>query len=247
MGTIDTASKRGGYGTRYYVHPDNKDVRVPSVTTFLDVINKPGLPRWSAKLVAEYAVEHRASWEGLPAEDAVALLKGRPWATSAKAADLGTDAHAYAERRINGSKATAFDNATENVDTMLDELASRGMKIVDQEVTVWSDEHEYAGTADLLVEMEGALWILDWKTSKAVYSDMALQLAAYAWADWCVLNDGTRMSLRDTTGFPRFSRGAILWVPKEGKGKFVEQSIGIETFHAMRSARNLYQWKEDNA
>ena len=32
--------------------------RIPSVTTVLGVINKPGLPYWAAKLVAEEAINH---------------------------------------------------------------------------------------------------------------------------------------------------------------------------------------------
>lgn len=244
MATIKQTDKRGGFGTRYYVHPDDESVKVPSVTTFLDIINKPGLPRWSAKVVAEYAVQHKDAWVNLPDRDAVQFLKGRPWAQSDAAADLGTDAHAYAERRINGSDISPYDNATRNVDALLDELSARGMKVIDQEVTCWSDENRYAGTADLLVEMERALWILDWKTSRAVYDDVALQLAGYGWADWCVLNNGARLRLRQDDGSPKFTKAAVLWVPKEGDGRIAPMDIGIDTFMAVRNARKLFGWKE---
>jgi hypothetical protein len=53
---------------------------------------------------------------------------------------------------------------------------------------VYSREHDYAGTLDVVGEVDGQLAVVDWKTSKAVYDEMRLQAAAYAQA-WAEMYD----------------------------------------------------------
>jgi hypothetical protein len=53
-------------------------------------------------------------------------------------------------------------------------------KLISTEEFVFSDEYQYAGTADLLVEMEGKTILIDIKTSNALHKTYHLQLAAYA-------------------------------------------------------------------
>jgi len=44
----------------------------------------------------------------------------------------------------------------------------------------FSDTHKYAGTVDLVVEIEGKVWVLDIKTSTSLHKSYDLQLAAYS-------------------------------------------------------------------
>ena len=53
-------------------------------------------------------------------------------------------------------------------------------ELISTEQFVWSDEHKYAGTADLVVKMDGEIWLLDIKTSNNLHRAYNLQLAAYA-------------------------------------------------------------------
>ena len=53
-------------------------------------------------------------------------------------------------------------------------------ELVATEYHLFSDEHKYAGTADIIVKIDGKLWLLDIKTSNSVHSSHYLQLAAYA-------------------------------------------------------------------
>ena len=55
-------------------------------------------------------------------------------------------------------------------------------KLISSEEFVYSDTHKYAGTADLLVEMDDEVWLLDIKTSKHLHKSYNLQLSAYATA-----------------------------------------------------------------
>jgi len=51
--------------------------------------------------------------------------------------------------------------------------------LIESEVHIFSDELEIAGTLDLVVEIEGELWLLDIKTSNYLHDSYDLQLACY--------------------------------------------------------------------
>ena len=53
-------------------------------------------------------------------------------------------------------------------------------ELISTEDFVWSDEHRYAGRADLVVKMDGETWLLDIKTSNSLHKSYDLQLASYA-------------------------------------------------------------------
>lgn len=59
-------------------------------------------------------------------------------------------------------------------------LAKSGLVIVAVEVQLCSDRYQFGGTIDAIVrDAEGRYGILDWKSSKRVYEDHVIQLAAY--------------------------------------------------------------------
>ena len=166
---------------RHYQAPDGE--LVPSITNVLGVLNKPALPRWAAKVVAEQAVAMRDSLPKLDEAEAVDLLKGAPWRSSGRAADRGTTIHAYLEAKLQGldpheisGEAARYRKAA---DQFLSEWDPKPLAI---ELTVFGDG--YAGTGDLWATLNnGAVAVLDYKTSKAIYPEAALQLAALARAD----------------------------------------------------------------
>lgn len=53
-------------------------------------------------------------------------------------------------------------------------------KLIASEHHIFSDEHQYAGTIDLVVELGEKRWLLDIKTSNSLHTSYELQLAAYA-------------------------------------------------------------------
>ena len=53
-------------------------------------------------------------------------------------------------------------------------------KLISSEFTTHSKEYGYAGTIDLLLEINGEKWIVDIKTSSEVWPEHELQLSAYA-------------------------------------------------------------------
>lgn len=55
-------------------------------------------------------------------------------------------------------------------------------KTIQNELTVFNDEHKYAGTVDYICEMNGERWLIDFKTSANIWPSYELQLSAYAHA-----------------------------------------------------------------
>jgi len=72
-------------------------------------------------------------------------------------------------------------------------------ELISTEEFVWSDEHRYAGTADLVVKMDGEIWLLDLKTSNSLHKSYDLQLASYAKA------------LEESKGI-KIERTGIIWL-----------------------------------
>jgi hypothetical protein len=164
---------------RHYRHPNTGDL-VPSVTNIIGVMDKPALPRWSALEVAKKAWELRLSLPEMEQDDAIDVLKGAPWRKSTRAADRGTTIHAYLEARMLGltpeiveGEALRYRDAAE---AWLDDWQPQ---VIATERTVFGPD--YAGTGDLWCMRDGKVTIVDFKTSKAIYKEAALQIAAL-WA-----------------------------------------------------------------
>lgn len=192
-------SKKKG-GSRYY---EVEGFSVPSVTTVLDCLPKPALPRWAAKVAAEWAVENVNEWAepahprgiGVPYwEDAVRLIKSAPFKQRDKKADLGTAVHEALEAYLKGVPADDLLNrlGTEEVGYfygLMDFLDAVSPEVISVESTVFSKVYGYAGTADIIAVVDGVQTIIDAKTSKDVYTSHGAQIAAYARAELIVVND----------------------------------------------------------
>jgi len=53
-------------------------------------------------------------------------------------------------------------------------------KLIATEYHLFSDQHKYAGTTDIICEIDGKLWLLDIKTSNSIHTSHSLQLSSYA-------------------------------------------------------------------
>ena len=106
-----------------------------------------------------------------------------------KAAEEGTAVHNAVEDLIKGKEITWMDeygNAKYNLTVwqMILKAAeffqTHKPEVIATEEFTFSDKYEYAGTADLVVKMDGEIWLLDVKTSNNLHRSYDLQLAAYA-------------------------------------------------------------------
>lgn len=111
-----------------------------------------------------------------------------------KAANIGTCAHAMVEMHINGLPDVDIDaiarrdfpgqpDSQEKAKSSYLSYRSwaRNFKvnITETELYLVSERHKYGGTLDAIGDIDGALVLLDWKTSNGVYVDYLIQLAAY--------------------------------------------------------------------
>lgn len=174
----ETVKGRG----RHYRHPSTKQLHI-SVTNVLSVLNKPAIPRWAAKLVAEQAAAMKTSLPNLEDAEIVDMLKGAPWRTTTRAAGRGGDVHQFLQDFADGKEPPALVGAASEyqhgVDAFLNEHT---IEALHTEVTVFS-HHGYAGTADFLGTIDGVPTLMDYKSGKALYKEVALQTAALRHAD----------------------------------------------------------------
>src|SRR5258707_7036788 len=105
----------------------------------------------------------------------------RPDRIKDDAAALGTQAHQYIDRFIKGEKLEAIpDEILKPVSAFAEWWTQSGFKFVSGDLKVASRKYGYGGSLDALAGKNGKLVLLDWKTSKAIYDEYALQVAAYA-------------------------------------------------------------------
>lgn len=222
---------------RHYRHPTTGKL-VPSVTNVIGVLNKPALPRWAAKVVAEQAVAMRDSLPNLDAAEAVDLLKGAPWRSSGRAANRGTTIHAYLEARLRGLEPELLEGEAlkyrKAAEAWLDEWQP---EVIETELTVF--DADYAGTGDLWCRVDGELRIVDFKTSKAIYPEAALQLAALYGARDTV--DGFAPQHWDTGE-------QSLWAVRIGERSFSSKRVENpeRTLAVFRAMLEVWEWQQDD-
>jgi hypothetical protein len=107
--------------------------------------------------------------------------------TQSDAADTGTIAHAMVEAAIRGQSytppATATDEQLRAARLSFgawDEWASNSkLEVLATEIHLISETHRVGGTPDAIGRVRGGLCLPDWKTSKGIYAEHVIQLAAY--------------------------------------------------------------------
>jgi hypothetical protein len=197
------ALAKSGYGGRGYRPLGHKDLPVlPSVTTILKVENKPALVQWAADQTAAFAVANAETlfrmsdvkaWGFLrffhkrepkdPLSEKFTELTSYHTGVLSDAGSLGDSVHEWVEADLSGY--TPFpDVANRNaafwqcVNAWNDFKAKHDIVFHRTECTVWNPDDGYAGTFDLLLEIDGVMYLIDIKTSRGLYSSTWMQLAA---------------------------------------------------------------------
>jgi hypothetical protein len=103
------------------------------------------------------------------------------------------------------------------------------------ESTVWSDTHQYAGTADGFCSIGTDSLVIDLKTGKGVYEETSLQLTAYAFGDYLLDPDGTERPI------PEVTSAAVVHVRPDGY-KLIPVRIGPDVFEVFKSLLTVHRW-----
>ena len=188
-----TRVKKRNYGKGHGYQIDG--VKADGVTTLIgEGIPKPALINWAANTTAAYAVDHWAELEEMSMSKRLDTLKGARYADVDQAAKKGTAVHELAERILNGEEVVVPDELAPHVASAVKFLDEWRIRPILTETVVYSIRGKYAGTLDMVVTsdlMPGKVILADWKTSRSgIYGEAALQLSAYANADFYVDANG---------------------------------------------------------
>ena len=124
-----------------------------------------------------------------------------------------------------------------------------GAKVLWQERQVWNLTYGYAGTADALVLLpDGRIVCVDWKTSKGVYLDHAIQLIAYGMGEFVGENDVVDKQATDllqqasTLAILHLSEHEWEWLEVRADPVIFQAFLGSLSFakflHAMQGTRS---------
>jgi ATP-dependent exoDNAse (exonuclease V) beta subunit len=150
-----------------------------------------------------------------------------------KAAEEGTQVHELAEEYLNGAELNFLDERGRpqyNPDVwqmflrFVEFWETHKPTLIETEVHIFSDELKVAGTCDLIVEINGELWLLDLKTSNQIQTVYELQTAVYG------------QCYEECFG-KKINRYGILWLKssKRGSKKDKMQGKGWEVVESSRT------------
>lgn len=219
----------------------------PGVTTVADVLDKPALTRWHREQVALAAIAHA---ERLAADRAAGneeaaiafLLATRNEGTNSR--ERGTRVHAAIEDILRRGKPVIDPRDTPAVEGARAWLNEHGVRPLEVEAFLLNETLGFGGTCDLVAEIDGETWLLDWKTSKsvawpggAVYDEIRLQLAAYSHAEFIARpGDPERHPL------PPITRHGVLHVTDAGT-RLYPAEVTEADWTAFRACLWLHGWR----
>ncbi|MEU0860626.1 PD-(D/E)XK nuclease family protein [Streptomyces griseofuscus] len=232
-------------GSRFYIDPDDGDIKVPGVTSVVGQLPKDYLTFWAAKESAEAAVNNWDVVSELCKRDpagAVDYLKNAHRRKTKAASDLGSAAHDLFERLARGEvihDRHVHMDVQPHVRHFREFLDQVQPEFLHLEETCWHDDLAVAGSFDAIARVDGDLVVLDWKTSKAVYDSVALQLSAYRYADRIILAE-----TGESIPMPELAGGAVLHVRPEG-WSFVPVKCDREVFETFKALRRVFAWETE--
>ena len=162
---------------------------VPSPTSIIGIMGKPGLERWAKEQVG-IACYHNQPVDG---EDEKAYAKrgmNLAYQQTAKAAEFGKEFHSRLENVLNGEPME--EEWKIHFTPILEWKAEKSLQFIEREKIVLNLKEGYAGTMDVAARGgAGEKMVVDWKTRKThpsypitPYDTQILQIAAYAAAYW---------------------------------------------------------------
>lgn len=210
--------------------------RCPGVTTIIrNSAPSTGLLKWAATEAARWASAHIDLRDELGDDAWIKTAANASDEIRDKAAQLGRDIHAAADALVDGQRVDVAEEIYDRAVLVTKFLDVWRANVLARECVVFHTGHRYAGQFDLIAELaDGRRWLLDYKTGKGVYPDVALQLAAYRNAEYIVWNGADRAMPRiDATGVVHITENAFELIPVD---------TGPEVWATFVSALPLYRF-----
>lgn len=216
-------------------------IPVDGVTSVLQVISKPALVGWAANMAAEHVEKSLKPGQVMNEMSIKALVNECKLAHRKKketAADVGTFIHEWVEHFIKTGgeeKHTEHTEITAGVEAFKRWVGEhQQIEFVASEGKIFSRKHNFAGTFDFILVMDGKRYIGDLKTGKAVYPEYFLQTSAY--------------QLARQEEFPEedYEGHIIVNCRKDGELEIctLDRSDFEKNSKAFLSALDLYRWQK---
>lgn len=205
-------------------------------------MSAPALERWRLKVAAEFSVRDdiralansdKTSAKKLIAAEPYVFHPGGP-------ADLGTRVHAAVEAEVTGVRYELDEEVKPFVAMWAQAVKDHKITFVATERTCYSHAESYAGTFDAIVKIgHSDPAILDYKTGKRVWGDVALQLSAYANAEGLLESaDGQRLGAMPAC---RTDKGLVMLLHAN---KYELTPVNLpNAWFAFKACRAIWNWQ----
>lgn len=199
---------------------------VYGTTSIVGIINKPQLMYWAVNQAVDFLRINLAPGKSYDEIELKGLLDDAKYQHSKsknKAGDVGTMIHDWISEFLKAGmakkplpKKPVNPEMRNAVDSFLDWTKKHKVKFLSSERRIFSKKYNYAGTLDAEAKIDGKLYVVDFKTSNAIYPEYFLQTSAYQQA-------------RQEEGKKKYAGSFIIRLSKKDKQK------GIEAFEARES------------
>lgn len=215
------SQRRGGF---YWVGEEP----YPTVTTILQIKNKPALLRWHMDQVYWAVIKDPS----ISKEEALLA----PSKVSDEAKNRGTTVHSIVENYKEGIDIDTLLKATPEkyrgyAEAFHNWLNNNDFTVIQHEKTVISHTYKYAGTLDMLArnKKSGDTYLIDVKTGKDIYREAFYQLSAY------------RQALREEN--IEVKHLAVLLLNEKGTYKF---GTGKDCLRAFLAAKTMWEEEQED-
>jgi hypothetical protein len=231
---------------RRYVHPKTGEM-VPSVTTILNSIPKD-LASWAAKQAAQYVIDE---WENLvyymvsnQQAKAFQLISSAHERTRDKASIRGDEVHESAEGFTKGTDDGKSPDHMKQLKRFFE--VSRFQPIY-PEVTLWNRAEGYAGTADLIAkDRNGSFVLIDYKTGKGIWPEMAVQIEALSRCDFIITPEGEEKPIPQikTVGVLHLRPRSFWWHPiQDQAARDRNWGVFLRSVDIHKIMEGIQEWK----
>ena len=152
------------------------------------------------------------------------------------ALNIGNITHEWVEAAINWKleggdipEMPKQEEAVNAIDAFKDWVSQNVVEWKSSEEKLFNRKYRYAGTVDARAIINGEYCVIDWKTSKAVYPEYHLQVAAYAKA------------VEDIHGIPVDATYILRCDKATGRFEAVRSTAIEENFQAFLAALTLHR------
>ena len=147
------------------IYKKKDGIRVPSVTTYLSILDKPAIIHWAWELGVQ-GLDYRKVRD--------------------QAGDTGTLVHYLVLCQLKGEEPDLSNFTPQDLASAASPMSKFNEWFMDKDIEpilletpLVSETYSYGGTPDFYGKVDGCYTLLDFKTGKAVYQEAFYQVAAY--------------------------------------------------------------------